>query len=176
MGAWERRERWPLALRASAIAAAAIPVFAFGFETLRTGSLIRLEAPIHTNWATHQQYREVGLWLADHLPAGVDVKMNNGSEVGTLAYYSNRKMLEHFGNRAQLRPLIEKRTNHPNRFLRFIWRLNFRFLPSEFPARRYQFRLTFGDVDQPSVGSVPIREWWLQSKWQNRKKIELQSY
>ena len=54
------------------------------------------EAPIHTNWATTRQYREVGRWLAENVPPGAPVLVRG--EIGTLAYYSQRTLVNEFSD------------------------------------------------------------------------------
>ncbi len=60
------------------------------------------EAPIHSNWATHAQYRAIGLWLRDHVDAAATV--TTSGEIGTLAFYSQRRLVNYFSDRNEVPP------------------------------------------------------------------------
>jgi len=55
------------------------------------------EAPIHSNWASHAQYRAIGLWLRDHVAPDATVAV--AGEIGTLAFYSERRLVNYFSDR-----------------------------------------------------------------------------
>jgi hypothetical protein len=64
------------------------------------------EAPIHTNWATKKQYENAGLWLRNNTdPASV---CTIGGEIGTLAYYSDRRLINNFSSPNELFRSIQR--------------------------------------------------------------------
>jgi len=64
---------------------------------IQNQSLVPDEPPIHTNWATQHQYQEIGLWLRENMNFADKIKLNG--EIGTLAYYSQRNLLDMFSCR-----------------------------------------------------------------------------
>lgn len=71
--------------------ALAVPVFGMLALIMRNGIPLR-ESLIHTNWATHEQYRTVGLALKEHY-AGKTIPTNG--ELGTIAYYCDCYIIDY---------------------------------------------------------------------------------
>ena len=123
------------------------------------------EVPIHTNWATHDDYREMGRWLRDNLPSDEDIEIQG--EIGTLAYYSRLPLADQFSHPAAFPDLLHK-TGHGAR-TRFgdFKAINFRFHPGAVPLTpRWCLRGRPGNravVDAHAGGAV--RTWRFQSSW-----------
>lgn len=89
------------------------------------------EVPIHTNWATHRDYRGMANWLAEHTPAEDDVEIVG--EIGTLAYYSRLRLLDHFSHPSAFPDLLHKAGHGaPTRRGR-VKAINFLFHPGAAP-------------------------------------------
>jgi hypothetical protein len=80
---------------ASMLAGLAIPVAGIVAVTY-PDSLHLAEMPIHSNWATHETYKAMGLWIRDHTdPASTILCLG---EIGTLAFYSERYLINEFSD------------------------------------------------------------------------------
>ncbi|MCE3550374.1 hypothetical protein LWC33_02730 [Pseudonocardia sp. RS11V-5] len=76
-------------------------------------------APITTNWATAQQYRDA----AALVPAGAVVR--SPGEIGTLAYYCDCTVVDGFSDRALITPLIQQRSDRSGRLGRQLLAVNY---------------------------------------------------
>ena len=93
--AWASGVAWR---RAAAGLALAVP--AAGVAVLVADGLPPREAPIHSNWATHDQYRAIGLALRDLVRPEETVTVTG--EIGTLAFYSERRLANYFSDRNEV--------------------------------------------------------------------------
>jgi hypothetical protein len=84
------------ALRRGLRAAALLPAVPMLVLVVRDG-LPLPEMPFFGNWATHARYREVGIWIRDHVPPTAVIELRG--EIGTLAYYSERFLVNEFSDR-----------------------------------------------------------------------------
>ena len=64
------------------------------------------EAPINTNWATSTQYRGIGEWMRSNLDPTQAVRVYG--EIGTVAYSSDRYMVNEFSDMSLADGLIEQ--------------------------------------------------------------------
>lgn len=125
----------------------------------RDGFVVR-EMPIHSNWGTHEQYRQVGLWLNEH--HGTDTIRLVAGEIGTLAYYCDCRLLDRFSDRRWLRDHIDERVSRPG-IISTLWRLNFAFYsPPDFPTDNYVLRAYFAEPDR---NVEIIKEWRTSTTW-----------
>ncbi len=85
---WQRATR---TRRCAAIGAlAAVPAVGLVISMSHLGFPPQ-EAPLHTNWGTHAQYRAVGEWIQANIPADVPVYEN--SEIGTVGFYAGDRLI-----------------------------------------------------------------------------------
>jgi hypothetical protein len=84
-------------------------------------------APITTNWATAQQYREA----AALAPAGAVVR--SPGEIGTLAYYCDCSVVDGFSDRALIAPLIQQRIGRSGWLGRELLEVNYTHLHTDPP-------------------------------------------
>jgi hypothetical protein len=118
------------------------------------------EMPIHSNWGTLEQYKEVGMWLRDNHPK--DTILLVGGEIGTLAYYCDCHLLDRFSDRRWLRDYISEHNSQAGIRSVFI-RLNFAFYSyPNFPAENYTLRAYSA---QPNINIERIKEWKTSTKW-----------
>lgn len=129
------------------------------------------EMPIHTNWATHEQYKQIGEWLKEY---------NDGStilvdgETGTLGYYCDCSLSSFFSDRRWLGQYVRKQAAG-NGVKAFLYRVNFLFLDKEnqFPQPAY---LLLETVDGKSGDQSAIKEWKTRTKWTSYCLIRLSNY
>lgn len=92
------------------------------------------EAPINTNWATSGQYREIGLWMRRNLNEETGVAARG--EIGTLAFYSERYLVDEFSDMSIADALIDEAGYDdlpgigPLVELNFLWREDHTPLPT----------------------------------------------
>ncbi len=92
------------------------------------------EAPINTNWATSDQYREIGLWMQRNLDEEEAVAPRG--EIGTLAFYSDRYLVDEFSDMSIADALIDEANYDdlpvvgPLVALNFLWRQDHTPLPA----------------------------------------------
>ena len=136
-----------------------IPPAGMSFLLARGGFCIE-EAPIHTNWATHERYREIGLWLREH--TGEKASLLRG-EIGTLAYYSRCYLLDAFSDRRWLTDFVARKTREPSP-LRHLYKVNFFFFSpvAEFPPTA--FRVT-GHTNRKASEADVIAHWETSTRW-----------
>ena len=93
------------------------------------------EMPIHTNWATHEQYREIGEWLKGH-DDGNTILVDG--EIGTLGYYCDCYLSSFFSDRKWLGQFVRQQATGKG-IQASLYRINFLFLDKEakFPQPAY---------------------------------------
>jgi len=129
------------------------------------------EMPLHTNWATHEQYREIGEWLKEH-DDGSTILVNG--EVGTLGYYCDCYLSSFFSDRRWLgqyaRQQIARSGIQP-----LLYKVNFLFLDKEaqFPQPVYLLTET---PNGESTSTTSVMEWQTSTKWVPNSLIELTHY
>lgn len=109
---------------------AAIPPTGMSYLLARDRFVIK-EMPILSNWATHEQYKAVGLFLKERYKGET---MLLGGEIGTLAYYSDCYLLDWFSDRRWLGYKILKKTSRPG-LKSLLYKVNFEFftIKKEYP-------------------------------------------
>jgi len=129
------------------------------------------EMPIHTNWATHEQYREIGEWLKEH-DDGSPVLVDR--EIGTLGYYCDCYLSSFFSDRKWLGQFAHKQTMG-NGIKPSLYKINFLFLDKEakFPPPAYLLSEIPSGKD---TSTEAIKEWRTTTKWISGCLIKLSNY
>jgi hypothetical protein len=118
------------------------------------------EMPLHSNWATSEQYKEIGLWLKENHKA--DTMRLVAGEVGALTYYCDCRLLDIFSDRSWLKDFIAERTSGTG-IVPTLLKVNFAFYAEpHFPAETYVLRAFSGE---PNVEVEVIKEWQTSTKW-----------
>jgi len=140
------------------------------YTLIRDGFSIK-EMPIHTNWATHEQYREIGEWLKEY-DDGSTILVNG--EIGTLGYYCDCYLSSFFSDRKWLEQFVRKETAE-NGIKSSLYRINFLFLDKEakFPQPSFLLSEIPKGVDSGTGG---IKEWRTTTKWISDCLIKLSKY
>jgi hypothetical protein len=164
-GIWRRR-----GIQSIATAFLILQAAGMVFILIRDGFPIQ-EMPIHTNWATHEQYREIGEWLKGH--ADGNTILVDG-EIGTLGYYCDCYLSSFFSDRKWLGQLVRQQTAG-NGIKASLYRINFLFLDKEakFPQPAYLLSESPHGKDN---GMESIQEWKTKTKWLADCLIKLSEY
>jgi hypothetical protein len=126
------------------------------------------EMPVHTNWASHGQYKDIALWLKDHY-SGKAIKLYG--EIGTLAYYSNCLLFDQFSDRQWTKRYIAKKVE-ANDLKSLAYKINFIFFKAKpTPAKLYILRGYHNYNKRPSSLKV-LKSWNTDSKWAGQGGVE----
>ncbi|MCI0413284.1 hypothetical protein L0222_10860 [bacterium] len=126
------------------------------------------EAPIHTNWATHDQYKEVGEWLRQNTSASDTFVM--GGEIGTLAYYADRTLLNNFSDAWNLQRILNRNPNKDSRLfkLNYYWRKD----AQRYPRTKFILEHVFRSE---RTGPEIVKSWPTACKWVPKGRIYLRT-
>ena len=126
------------------------------------------EMPIHSNWGTHQQYKEIGLWVKEH--HGSDTIRLEGGEIGTLSYYCNCHLLDRFSDRGWLQEYIAKH-NSTSGLISNLLRINFAFYSApQFSDDVYILKVY---ANKPGNDIRVIKDWVISTRWLNHALVVL---
>jgi hypothetical protein len=120
------------------------------------------EAPIHTNWATHQQYREIGEWLKHNTKPTETFIM--GGEVGTLAYYSHRYLLNNFSDPWLLQHTIQRPRSSWLRRKILSWNFLWRKTSRHYPPASYVVEHS-ATTTRRLLNPQIVQSWSTASRW-----------
>jgi hypothetical protein len=133
-----------------------------GDERIHSG-----EALIHSNWASHQQYQEIGTWLGDNIASGDAVLLRG--ELGTMAFYSRLYLADFFSNGEHVAKILQRKTG----LTALGTKINFCWWKPPL-ARKFQYELisypnkiTF--IDDP----LSVKQWKVHSNWINHSVLML---
>ena len=135
-----------------------MPAFGMFYLLQKDGYYIK-EMPIHTNWATHERYEEMGLWLKKQI-SGETIQIDG--EIGTLAYYSDCYLLDEFSDRRWLKNYINEHTIGWG-VRSTLLRINFIFYRGNPEFAPYSYRLSW-DIDRELIDNPHVLKWEISSK------------
>jgi hypothetical protein len=136
-----------------------VPLLGMGYILARDGFSIR-EMPIHSNWATADEYKEIGLWLKSEI-GDKSIRLEVG-EIGTLAYYCDCYLLDEFSDRSWLEDEIHVHTRTGG-LNGLFYEVNFKFFKApQFPPDAYILR-AYPEPSDPRIET--IRKWEISTKW-----------
>jgi hypothetical protein len=128
------------------------------------------ELPIHSNWATAEEYRAVGLWLSSSLPATEVIRVSG--EVGTVGYWSGRTTVNDFTDvDIATRGIRRGPDAHSKGLLGALIRLNIRHRPTPPPIPPPTYSVVF--VNQPAKSWTIVHEWDAGTRWRPGVKCYL---
>ncbi len=155
-------------------APAALPVIALVAALLQTGLH---EAPVHTNWASPREYRAVGEEVRDLVEPSAVVDLHG--EIGTVAYYSERLVVDSFADPNRVNTGIGQFTDRLPPALSWLSTLNFAWRTDgePFAAPSYALlALTRPDPDAAAELGPPAAAWNVSSHWAPHTRIFLYRY
>jgi hypothetical protein len=149
--------------RAALLAVPGLAILGIATHFLRAGAFPPTEAPIHTNWATHDQYQEIGLWLRERTAPTTKIRLQG--EVGTLAFYSERQLIEPFSCRSELEPFL-RRFDASGGIVGLLMRLNFFWFVRQQPCGPFDAYVV-GSPRPVDAAALPglVRKWRTSTKW-----------
>jgi len=130
------------------------------------------EPPIHTNYATATEYREIGLWLKQNIDETKKVKL--AGEIGTVAFYSQRQLIDMFSCRYEMQPRIS-RLYQQGGWIEKMARINFsQFDPGEpcWPNDYLLGSLATENESGPGMGEL-IETWTVSTRWIPKTRVFL---
>ena len=130
-----------------------------------------MELPIHTNWATHEQYREIGKWLKEHLD-GRAILVDG--EVGTLGYYCDCSVSSFFSDRRWPQKYARQQMSG-NGIKPALYKVNFLFFDKEAKFPQPVYLLTETPVGG-STNTTSLMEWRTSTEWASDTLISLRDY
>jgi hypothetical protein len=141
---------------------AALPALALVVILSRDGVPPR-EAPIHTNWASPAQYRAIGVWLREHVEPASSIRLQ--AEIGTLAYYSERYLVNNFSDRGEIEPVVERWRHSRRVWVRWLAAVNYYWRRSP-PAVQPAYVLLQKRAGEASPPAARIlKQWDTASRW-----------
>ena len=160
--AWQRASGMS---RAALAVTVLLPAAGLAVSTSRIGWPLK-QAPIHTNWGTHDEYREVGLWLRQHIPADTTIFMV--SEMGTVPFYAQRLIINEFSDANMIyKPILERYPTLPWPAQRavdvnFFWR---RLQPpvADWPYKLHHYE--WPNDDEASFRDQIVKSWDTSTRW-----------
>lgn len=125
--------------------------------------------PIITNWGKPAEYKDIGLWLNKNLTK--DSVVSISGEVGTIVYYSDRILLDHFSHRGWIVDRIESSRG----ISKLLYKLNYFFFePEPIPPSTYKLfpeaipvLLKENPPDKKCIKSWRTRTNWLPTNLKN---------
>jgi hypothetical protein len=136
------------------------------------------ETPIHSNFASANQYRDIGAWLQQNVSPDAYIALKG--ETGTLSYYSQRRLVDAWSSRA-LSNMYYERFGQLNPFFPFLTRFNNVWMDPPQACWPFQYRLIsyFEPLSNDEVlrkQSDPcsvVMSWDIFSRWNGRGRIFL---
>jgi hypothetical protein len=133
---------------------------------LYRGGLPIKEVPIQSNWATHETYREMGLWLkANTDPSAV---IFCAAEIGTLAFYSDRFLINEFSDMNRISESIVNGSSARIPVVGALMRLNYYWRTLENPFPPDQFRLQGRAMDETTRAKLTqdaVKTWDVSTRF-----------
>lgn len=130
------------------------------------------EPPIHTQWSTLEQRKEVAFWLKDNLdPAAV---IDTNVEIGAIAFYSERYLHNEFSDMNIPTAWMVRDQYRERPRTGWLFRANFywrREQPPFPPATYYLEGLPFDDG--VTEGGDIVKSWATSSTWMPHGRIHL---
>lgn len=123
-------------------------------------TLAPAEMPIHTNWATAAQYREIGQWLDENLPPTADILLVG--EIGTIAYYAQRRITDVYNTRDWLLQDLPRRVRRSTA-QRVLLDADLGVLPVDARPHATHY-LVMRNASEPFL-RPPLQEWSIHSRW-----------
>jgi hypothetical protein len=168
LGAARLFERWaarPAAYRAILRAAVLAPATAIAVMEYADGFRLK-EVPIHSNWAPHDTYKEMGLWLKANTDPSATIFC--ATELGTLAFYSERYLINEFNDLNRVSETMLSGVYYDKPIVGPLMRINYYWRRLQPPFPDYQYRLQNAADDQAERAEISqhaIKTWEVTSKW-----------
>jgi hypothetical protein len=128
------------------------------------------EQLVNVNWGTPARYEEIGRALA--ALTSPDEAIEIRGECGTLAFYSERRLLDEFGDRARADRIIDRADYAGRGWAQGLVAFNFAWREPRAPAPVRLRLVQTAMSDDPTVSSSD-REWDTWTHWQRHARFTL---
>lgn len=150
-------------MRMAGILSGLIPMAGFLYFPFHAGQCVLEEVPIHTNWASHAAYKEVGEWLQDNIPEEQSIRLQ--AELGTLLFYSNLKLVDYFSTEENLVRVMEE-SESKSGLGRTLGVINFFWWKPKGVPNRFAYELKCYPYASTNIlDTGTIKTWRLSSSW-----------
>jgi len=130
------------------------------FHILAKEHFMVKEMPVHSNWATQEQYKDIGSWLKEEYK-GETIRLVAG-EIGTLSYYCDCYLLDQFSDRSWLKDYVTELESKPG-IIPFLTKINFTFYSApKFHPAGYVLRAF---SSEPDTEFEIIKKMETSTKW-----------
>jgi hypothetical protein len=146
----------------------AIPALGIAVLAAQLGVPFR-EVPIHSNWAPHAAYRDMGLWLKAHTAPQDGIFISG--EIGTLAFYSDRLLINEFSDMNRVSEPILAGEYDKRPIVGALLRLNFywrRLQKPDVPILYFMQGSTVNAAREAAVRQTSIQTWVVSSRFMDR--------
>jgi hypothetical protein len=157
----------PGAGAATVLAGIAIPIVGIIAATY-PNSLHAVEMPIHSNWATPEMYKQMGLWIRDHTDPATTILC--GGEIGTVAFYSQRHLVNEFSDMNVITDSVAS-SSRGTRLIGRLLGMNYywRRLQPPLPAAQYSLRVARVRANaEPGAAEASAMSWDVSSRFVER--------
>jgi len=122
------------------------------------------EAPIHTNWATQQQYKLIAYWLNNYVEKGSNIEFQG--EIGTISYYSKAHLLDYFSaGKISTNKIIQILKNKGG-LISILTGLNFAWYKNVVKDINISYRIkAYNYAYQIPYDKKIIKKWIISSHW-----------
>ncbi|MBV6450272.1 MAG: hypothetical protein MHPDNHAH_00995 [Anaerolineales bacterium] len=141
------------------------------FLILNQGGFFLNEMPIHTNWATHEQFKTIGEQLRRY--KNKDVILVDG-EVGTIGYYCDCELSSFFSDRKWMNQYVKRQTSGEG-ITPFLFRINFLFWDDSTTLPSPKF-LLHEAPNGHQEDQTNIMQWHTSTRWLSNTLIELKYF
>ena len=143
----------------AAVVALVLPVAGVAALFVRDGVPLR-EAWIHTNWATHAQYRSVGEWLRNKHAGETG---SSDGEIGTISYYCDCMLRDEFSERNWLDARVQLSQNGTT-LRALVNRINYWFYAPQVPFDRSTYMVSYIQMYREYVDTG--QRWRVGTRWE----------
>jgi len=137
---------------------------------IQNGKCVLREAPITTNFTSYLEYKEIALYLKEHIRPDEPIRLSG--EIGTLAFYSERQIIDHFSDRGWMN-LVVFRGRRKAGLAGLFYRINFSWYEFVPINPDFVFSLTGYTFDYPNVYPDMVKVWDIDSGWIGKGKVVL---
>ena len=129
------------------------------FIYLGQNNFLPEEMPIHTNWATHSDYRKIGIWIKRNYPNS-PIKVYR--EIGTLAFYCDCNLVNPYSSQGWMNDYLS------------IFILNKPFINKKQPLS-FNYELMIEPENTGSEGNYE-KKWTTNTRWINNTRITFSKF
>ncbi len=148
-----------------------LPITGMLHISSKQGFMFR-QMPIHTNWATSEEYKNIGYWLKNNIKHDSVILLQG--EIGTIAYYCECYVLDVFTDRRQLNKYLFNQQESLSFLEKLIFNFNFMFYHDSTYFPDFYYKII--NYHHGFAGENIIQQWKTSSFWVSNNNISLTYY